>query len=73
MAKNNGKETSIDIAVTDEGVVVLRFGMLIREFRLTPELATSIGLGLIQWATRADSLRRMQPPGHTAVGPRRKQ
>jgi hypothetical protein len=60
MAKNNGKETSLDMAVTEDGTVVLQFSSLIKEVRFTPEQATHIGVGLIQWATRADSLRRVE-------------
>lgn len=60
--KSNGQETALDIGVTDEGVVVLQLSSLVREIRFAPEQATAVGLGLIQWATRADSLRRANAP-----------
>lgn len=65
--------TSCNLAVLNDGQVVIQFSAAIKEVLFTPEQAKQIGLGFIEMGTRGESLQRVSPPGKTAVGPRRKQ
>ena len=56
-----------DVGVLDSGLVVLQFGEAIKQMTFHPHQAKSLGLGLIEMATRAESLQRVQPPGKTSA------
>lgn len=73
MAKEQGKNTPIDIGVLDNGAVAIQFGLLVKQVVFTPEQAISFGVNLIKAGTRAESIQRVSPPGKTAQGPRRTQ
>lgn len=64
-------DTSLEIGVLDDGIVVIQFNKLIKQVNFTPEQAISLGVGLIQWGTRGESLQRVAPPAKTALGPKR--
>ena len=70
MNQKNG-EGPLDLAVLDNGMVVIQFRERIKQVTFTPEQAKSLGVGLIEMGTRAESLQRAV--GKTAIGPRRAQ
>ncbi len=76
MAKSQkqGESTSVNIGVLDDGTgtVIFQTNHLVKEIRFTPEQAIALGVGLIQWGTRGESLQRVGAAGQ-AKGPRRLQ
>jgi hypothetical protein len=74
MAKNNsGGSSSVDVGLLKDGSVVIQFAEAVRHVTFTPAQAEVVGMALIKNAAHGESIQRVQPPGQTAVGPRRKQ
>lgn len=53
------QEHTVDLGLLNDGSVVLQFGALLKQMTFTPEQARSLGVGLIEMATRADSVGRL--------------
>lgn len=71
MAKKEKQDTSCNLAVLDDGMVVIQFDRSVRQMTFTPEQAKQIGIGFIEMGTRGESLQRVSPPAKTGTGSRK--
>lgn len=69
----NGGPGTIDVGLLNDGSVVIQFAEPVRHMTFTPAQAEAIGVAIIKNAAHGESIQRVQPPGQTAAGPRRKQ
>ncbi len=53
------RQSSLDVGLLTDGMVIIQFGESVKQFIMTPEQATAIGLGLIKNAAHGESVQRV--------------